>query len=505
MLLRDGVGRTDGQLLESFLSGKDEAAFEVLVRRHGPMVLGVCRRVLRNHHDAENAFQATFLVLVRKAGSIVPRQMLPNWLYGVACRTAMKASSMLARQRVRERQVTEMPEPEAAEPDDYWRDLKPLLDQELSRLPDKYRVPVVLCDLEGKTGKEAACQLGWPEGTVSSRLSRGRLLLAKRLAQHGVALPGGSLAVMLAGSAASASVPTSLVSTTVKAASLLAAGQVLATGLVSAKVATLTEGVLRAMFLNRVKITLAVLAVIGVVGTGVGGVSYRAAANDKPAVPSRHQQVAQAHVKQPKAVRSAPDKVEGPGKREKGEKKETEKSQANQVLDMVLKGFQAYQETRGKKGEPSKKDALDLYGEAFLKAFRVSSAIAKAMGKGQARLKPEARGAIDAYGPAFVQAYERAKNLKKALEEQKAADGKGSDRAIEALDVFLKAGKEFEQAIKQRVKAQGVDHAKKEIEIALSRVAKTARDKRTEQETLDEIERAVQRMKKKLQERKDGK
>ena len=163
-----------GNCWSSSSASKDEAAFEALVRRHGPMVLGVCRRVLRNHHDAEDAFQATFLVLVRKAASIVPREMVANWLYGVAYRTALKARSMIARQRVRERQVTEMPEPEAAEPDDCWRDLQPLLDQELSRLPDKYRVPIVLCDLEGKTGKEAARQLGWPEGTVASRLARGR-------------------------------------------------------------------------------------------------------------------------------------------------------------------------------------------------------------------------------------------------------------------------------------------------------------------------------------------
>src|SRR2546427_451931 len=117
VLLQHGAGLTDGQLLESFVSHKDEAAFEALVRRHAPMVLGVCRRVLRNHHDAEDAFQATFLVLVRKADAIVPREMVANWLYGVAYRTALKARTMIAKQRVRERQVTEMPEPEAFEPD----------------------------------------------------------------------------------------------------------------------------------------------------------------------------------------------------------------------------------------------------------------------------------------------------------------------------------------------------------------------------------------------------
>jgi RNA polymerase sigma factor (sigma-70 family) len=172
VLLRDGAGLTDGQLLESFLGGQDEAAFEALVRRHGPMVLGVCRRVLRIHHDAEDAFQATFLVLVRKGDTIRPREMVANWLFGVAYRTAQKARGRIARRRVREAQVKEMPEPEAVAPEEGWGDWRPLLDQELSRLPDKYRVPVVLCDLEGKTGKEAARQLGWPEGTVSSRLAR---------------------------------------------------------------------------------------------------------------------------------------------------------------------------------------------------------------------------------------------------------------------------------------------------------------------------------------------
>src|SRR6516164_2456110 len=122
----DGAGQTDGQLLESFLTRRDDLALEALVRRHGPMAWGVCRRVLRNHHDAEDAFQATFLVLVRRAASIVPRDMVANWLYGVAHRTALKARATAARREARERQVPEMPEPEAARPD-LWHDLQPLL------------------------------------------------------------------------------------------------------------------------------------------------------------------------------------------------------------------------------------------------------------------------------------------------------------------------------------------------------------------------------------------
>src|SRR2546422_647469 len=129
--LRTAAGMTDGQLLECFISRREEAAVEALVGRHGPMVWGVCRRVLRHHHDAEDAFQATFLVLVRKAASIIPREMVGNWLYGVAHQTALKARTTAAKRRAREAQVTEMPEPAVAE-HDLWNDLQPLLDQELS-------------------------------------------------------------------------------------------------------------------------------------------------------------------------------------------------------------------------------------------------------------------------------------------------------------------------------------------------------------------------------------
>src|SRR5262249_2303195 len=141
---QDEAAQTDGQLLERYVRGREESAFAALVRRHGPMVWGVCRRVLGGHHDAEGAFQATFLVLVRKAASVLPREMVANWLYGVAHQTALKARATAARRRGRERQVTAMPEPEAAR-QDLWDDLQPLLDQELSRLPDKYRAVIVLC------------------------------------------------------------------------------------------------------------------------------------------------------------------------------------------------------------------------------------------------------------------------------------------------------------------------------------------------------------------------
>src|SRR5262245_31193708 len=172
--LHDSGEMTDGQLLECFLARRDEAAFTALVRRHGPMVLGVCRRVLRNTQDAEDAFQATFLVLVRKAASLRQRELVGNWLYGTAYRAALEARTVNTSRRARERQVLQMPEGEAPDQTDVWRDVRPLLDEELNRLPDKYRVPVVLCDLEGRKRKEVARQLHITAGTLSSRVGTAR-------------------------------------------------------------------------------------------------------------------------------------------------------------------------------------------------------------------------------------------------------------------------------------------------------------------------------------------
>ena len=214
----------DGELLGRFVERRDETALAVLVKRHGPMVWGVCRRLL-GHHDAEDAFQATFIVLVRKAASVKPREMVGNWLYGVARQAALQARTT-ARRRAREIQVTQMPDAEA--PQDRWADVRPILDEELSRLPDHYRAVIVLCDLEGRSRKEVARQFGCPEGTVASRLARARAMLAKRLAARGVALSGG--AAVLSQNMASAAVPASVVSSTIKAASLCAAGQAAITG-----------------------------------------------------------------------------------------------------------------------------------------------------------------------------------------------------------------------------------------------------------------------------------
>ena len=242
------------------------------------MVWGVCRRVLQQH-DAEDAFQATFLVLVRKAAAVVPRERVGNWLYGVAHQTALQARRNATRRSAREKQVTQMPERAVAE-QDLWPDLQPLLDRELSPLPYTYREVIVLCDLEGKTRKEVARQLGLPEGTVGSRLARARVMLAKRLARRGVASSGGALAAVLSLNVASASVPTSIVPATIKAASLFAAGQATATGAISIKVAALTEGALKAMFVTKLLTATAVLLVVALVGIGGGTTALLAGDQD---------------------------------------------------------------------------------------------------------------------------------------------------------------------------------------------------------------------------------
>jgi RNA polymerase sigma factor (sigma-70 family) len=285
-LLDRGGGLTDGQLLESFLTRREEAAFEALLRRHGPMVLGVCRRVLGNPHDAEDAFQATFLVLIRKAASLRSRELVGNWLYGVAYRTAMKARAMSAKRRTKEKQAREAvrSEPAAGEVSE---ELLARLDAELNRLPEKYRVPVVLCDLEGKSRAEAARQLQIPEGTLSSRLAQARKLLAKKLSRHGAVLPVAAVAAVLGPNAGSACVPHPLLTSTTRAGMLAALGQGgLTAGGVPARVVALTEGVMKAMLLTKLKVAawVALLAVCA-----GGGAAYQATATEPKQTADRPQ------------------------------------------------------------------------------------------------------------------------------------------------------------------------------------------------------------------------
>jgi RNA polymerase sigma factor (sigma-70 family) len=263
---------TDQELLHSFAADRDEAAFAVLVQRHGPLVWGVCRRVLRQTQDAEDAFQATFLVLARKAGRIRWQPDVSNWLYAVAWRVALKAKSDANRRQQRTRELQDMQAPET-NGDSVGLEIRPVLDEELNRLPLKYRAPVVLHYLQGKTYAEAAEKLGWPAGTVSTRLAQARQLLRRRLARRGIGMSMSLLTAALAENAATAMVPPSLLDATVKAATLLAAGQ--AGTVISTKVLTLTQGALKAMFLAKLKTCAAVVLALGILGTGAGFVGYR--------------------------------------------------------------------------------------------------------------------------------------------------------------------------------------------------------------------------------------
>jgi RNA polymerase sigma factor (sigma-70 family) len=266
-MLRSGCARglSDQQLLDRFVTDRDEASFEVLVWRHGPTVLNVCRRMLRHEHDAEDAFQATFLILARKARSIGKRQAVGSWLHRVAYRVALRARSQgMARVGRETPMVTEPADASSLDP--AWRDLRPVLDDEIDHLPAKYRAAFVLCYLAGKTNEQAARELGCPKGTVLSRLAWARQHLRKRLTQRGIGLSavlmGGSLVV----SADAACMPASLVHSTLAVVMSVTAGSAIEVA-GSAYVASLTQGVLQAMFWTRMKIGLIALAVALALGT----------------------------------------------------------------------------------------------------------------------------------------------------------------------------------------------------------------------------------------------
>jgi RNA polymerase sigma factor (sigma-70 family) len=273
VLQQESAGLSDGELLERYVDRQDGSALETLIHRHGAMVLAVCRRILGNEADAEDAFQATFLVLVRKAASIRSRAMVSNWLYGVAHNTALKAKAMNRRRRTREREAGAIAKPEAHEA--VWQEVKALLDRELSALPDPYRTAIVLCDLEGKTIKQAAGYLGWPQGTVATRLRRGRALLAKRLLKHGLTLSIGGLARAVSQGATAVHVPASLIGSTIRATTAVSLG-IAQTPVVSAKVAILAEGVLTGMLLHKLKITLAFCVATCMMVAGASLPTYQA-------------------------------------------------------------------------------------------------------------------------------------------------------------------------------------------------------------------------------------
>jgi RNA polymerase sigma factor (sigma-70 family) len=272
LLAPDG---TDADLLGRFLATRDEHAFARLVRRHGPTVLGVCRRVTGDHHLAEDAFQAAFVVLAARAGSVRPRAALPAWLYAVAYRTALRARTVSDRRRRREAPVETLPEPPAFETTDSIEhsDVATVLDEEIARLPEHLRVAVVFCEVEGQSRQEAAGRLGIPEGTVSSRLAAARKALAVRLRLRGVALSAAALGAVLA-RVASATVPADLTARAVAAA--------ITPNLVPASVAALSNGVLRAMPAQKLK---AIPVVLGLFASAVLAGGWLLA-SDRPDAPN---------------------------------------------------------------------------------------------------------------------------------------------------------------------------------------------------------------------------
>jgi RNA polymerase sigma factor (sigma-70 family) len=251
-----GQEPADDVLLARFAARREQAAFAALVKRHGPLVLGVCRRVLRHEQDAEDAFQAVFCVLARKAGPIRRRTAVGGWLHAVACRIARKAKALQARRRMRESELPDVPAPDQP-PEWVWRDLWPILDEEVSRLPERYRRPFVLCHLQGKTNEEAAAKLQCPVGTLSSQLTRARQRLRARLTRRGVALSAGMLAAALSRQTATAAVRLELSQTAVRTGCRYAAGRP-----VAQPVADLADAYLTAQALTRWAIAGAVASAV---------------------------------------------------------------------------------------------------------------------------------------------------------------------------------------------------------------------------------------------------
>jgi RNA polymerase sigma factor (sigma-70 family) len=277
------ANQTDGQLLERFATLRGEAAelaFAALVERHGPMVFRACRGILENEHDAHDAFQATFMILLRKGNSLWVRDSLGPWLHRVACRAAARAKVKAQRRRVHERRAAEQACGRRAV--DSAGELAAVLHEEVDRLPDRYRVPIVLCDLQGRTYEEAARHLQCPVGTIRSRLARGRDRLRCRLTLRGLAPSAAVVSAALAPDAASAAMPAAWAESTIKCARFILAGGALTAGEVPASVLAITEEVLKVMTLGkRTLIAASVLTAIGL-AVGAGILSQQTAGKPHP-------------------------------------------------------------------------------------------------------------------------------------------------------------------------------------------------------------------------------
>ncbi len=290
-----GIDEEDDLLLARYVGQRDESAFAALVQRHGPLVWGACARMLPDGGDAEDAFQATFLVLARKAHALRRPGSLAPWLHEVACRTAAKARALRARRLAREQAAPPPPPRAEGEPEIVWREVRAAIDEEVNRLPERYRVPFALCYLEGLTNEEAARRLACPKGTILSRLARARERLRESLARRGLAAPAALLGVALMERPASALSP-ALVEATARLG-------LSTTAHVSAHVLTLAQGALHGMFLTKMKLTATALVLLALLGSGVGLLAPRGPA---PAVA--------ADKEAPQGDRPSPAKVD-PGKK----------------------------------------------------------------------------------------------------------------------------------------------------------------------------------------------
>jgi RNA polymerase sigma factor (sigma-70 family) len=275
--------RTDADLLHAFSAHRDQGAFTALVKRHGAMVLGVCRHVLKHAEDAEDAFQATFLVLAQNAAAIRKREVLASWLHGTAYRAAMNAKRAATRRRVHEGRARAM-RSESSSADVSWREVQAILDEEILRLGEKYRAVFILCCVEGRSRAEAARELDVKEGTVSSRLAGAKKQLQERLARRGIVLSAVLAAAALASSRGRTAVPALLGEATVRAALACAAGGTTASGVVSPRIAALVGGVTRALFATRLKIATALLLAAAAVVAGAGFAIYQAPATQESEV-----------------------------------------------------------------------------------------------------------------------------------------------------------------------------------------------------------------------------
>lgn len=268
LVAMNGSELSDVELLQTFVDHRDQQAMSDLIIRHGPLVMGVCRRILKNDHDAADAFQATFLVLLKKAGSLGKSDSLAGWLYGVAHRVAKKSRTQLSRRQQREGSgIVATPTAPPINPVNEEEEIVDLIHAELANLPEKYRLPLILCCLEGTAREVAAQHLGWSLGSLKGRLERGRNMLLARLKRHGIILSAGMLTSLLAQQAV-AEIPAVLAGSTVNALTLVAAGQALMGAAVSAQTAALTQGVLKAMWLTKLKITAGLILAGGVAATG---------------------------------------------------------------------------------------------------------------------------------------------------------------------------------------------------------------------------------------------